>query len=194
MFQFFVCWLTVSWNLVSSVPVILYKYWIDKWDPVTNCSPWGCCHKVSPHLVRSLWFSQVWLGVWWRKIQVNPGPQNIILVVEIFFRSAGCPESRCFLTSDRKYLGSVSEFDAIIFHQRKIRLKDIPAKRGPEQRYVQWMFESPAHSNYDFTPAAKLAGFFNWSMSYRLDSTFPRPYGMFKKVWFNKVLFIWWIT
>ena len=111
-----------------------------------------------------------------------PEISNFILAIEIFFRSAGCPESRCFLTSDRKYLGSVSDFDAIIFHQRSIRLQDIPAKRGPDQRYVQWMFESPAHSNYDFTPAAKLAGFFNWSMSYRLDSTFPRPYGMFKEV------------
>jgi len=97
------------------------------------------------------------------------------------FRSAGCPESRCFLTSDRKYLGSVSEFDAIIFHQRSIQLRNTPAKRRPEQRYVHWMFESPAHSNYDFTPASKLAGFFNWSMSYRLDSHFPKPYGMFKE-------------
>ena len=115
---------------------------------------------------------------------------SVYLPYYIFFRSAGCPESRCFLTSDRNYLGSVSEFDAIIFHQRSIRLKDTPATRRPEQRYVQWMFESPAHSNYDFTPAKKLAGFFNWSMTYRLDSTFPRPYGMFKEVSFSKVLFI----
>ena len=118
--------------------------------------------------------------------QVWPG--NIQLFPNYFFRTAGCLESRCFLTSDRNYLGSVSEFDAIIFHQRSIQLKDTPAKRRPEQRYVQWMFESPSHSNYDFTPAKKLAGFFNWSMSYRLDSDFPRPYGSFKKVQFNKNL------
>ena len=107
-------------------------------------------------------------------------------MVTIFFRTAGCQESRCFLTSDRKYLGSVSEFDAIIFHQRSIQLKSTPAKRRPEQRYVQWMFESPAHSNYDFTSAKKLAGFFNWSMSYRLDSQFPKPYGKFTEVQFNR--------
>ena len=33
------------------------------------------------------------------------------------FLQAGCPESRCFLTSDRNLLGSVADFDAIIFHQ-----------------------------------------------------------------------------
>ena len=98
------------------------------------------------------------------------------------FLEAGCPEAKCHLTEDRDMLASVADFDAILFHQRSIQLKNTPAKRRPEQRYVHWMFESPAHSNYDFTPAQKLAGFFNWSMSYRLDSDFPKPYGMFKQV------------
>ena len=141
-----------------------------------------------------IWWSELdayFLNENWIILQLYFG---LITTLYIFFRSAGCPESRCFLTSDRNYLGSVSEFDAIIFHQRSIRLKETPATRRPEQRYVQWMFESPAHSNYDFTPAKKLAGFFNWSMTYRLDSTFPRPYGMFKEVSFSKVLFIWWKT
>lgn len=40
------------------------------------------------------------------------------------------------------------------------------------------MFESPAWSdNYDRTKPDKLNNFFNWSMSYRLDSRFPTPYG-----------------
>ena len=103
------------------------------------------------------------------------------------FISEGCPESRCFLTSNRNYLSSVSEFDAIMFHQRTIQLKKVPAKRRPEQRYVHWMIESPANDNYDLTPAKHLAGFFNWSMSYRLDSHFPKPYGKFIEVQFTRV-------
>ena len=33
------------------------------------------------------------------------------------FLQAACPESRCYLTSDRNLLGSVADFDAILFHQ-----------------------------------------------------------------------------
>ena len=33
------------------------------------------------------------------------------------FLEAGCPETRCYLTSDRNLLGSVADFDAILFHQ-----------------------------------------------------------------------------
>ena len=50
--------------------------------------------------------------------------------------------------------------------------------RKKQQRYVHWMFESPAHLQYDVTPLSRMEGFFNWSMSYRLDSTFPVPYGL----------------
>ena len=66
--------------------------------------------------------------------------------------------------------------------QRSVKLRDVPGARRPEQRYVHWMFESPAHLFYDFTPLAQLNNFFNWSMSYRLDSMFPTPYGKFVQV------------
>ena len=33
------------------------------------------------------------------------------------FLQAACPESRCYLTSDRNLLGSVADFNAILFHQ-----------------------------------------------------------------------------
>ena len=44
------------------------------------------------------------------------------------------------------------------------------------------MFEAPAHLNYDQETLQSMAGFFNWSMSYRLDSDFPVPYGRAKQV------------
>ena len=99
------------------------------------------------------------------------------------FLEAGCPEARCFLTEDRNMLGSVADFDAILFHQRSFNLRtDRPKLRSPGQRYVHWMFESPAHLHYDITPLDKFKNFFNWSISYRLDSTFPTPHGSFRLV------------
>jgi hypothetical protein len=34
------------------------------------------------------------------------------------FISAKCPQTNCFLTNDRKLLGSLADFDAILFHAR----------------------------------------------------------------------------
>ena len=100
------------------------------------------------------------------------------------FKEAGCPESRCYLTSNRTLLSSISQFDAIMFHQRSFSWRDAPraTDRRSEQRYVHWMFESPAHLNYDVIRLSELSNFFNWSMSYRLDSAFPAPYGSFHNV------------
>jgi len=100
------------------------------------------------------------------------------------FSGAGCEESRCFLTSNRSLLGSVSMFDAIMFHQRSFSWKDAPLaeERRPGQRYVHWMFESPAHLNFDIVPLNQLNNYFNWTMSYRLDSTFPAPYGSYQNI------------
>ena len=105
------------------------------------------------------------------------------------FKEAECLESRCFLTSNRWLLSSVSQFDAIMFHQRSFSWGDAPkaAERRPEQRYVHWMFESPAHLNYDIISLPELSNYFNWSMSYRLDSTFPSPYGSFENVGTPKI-------
>lgn len=95
-----------------------------------------------------------------------------------------CPESRCYVTSDRSMLGLDSDFDAIMFHQRSLMLGDIPnpSTRRKDQRYIHWMFESPAHLHYDSTPIIRLGNFFNWSMSYRLDSKFPARHGSFSQM------------
>ena len=100
------------------------------------------------------------------------------------FVEAGCSVSKCFVTSNRSLLTSVSDFDAIMFHQRSFSWKDAPnpEERRPSQRYVHWMMESPAHLKYDKVPLSELSNYFNWSMSYRTDSTFPSPYGSFEKV------------
>merc|ERR1711894_122195 len=47
-------------------------------------------------------------------------------------------------------------------------------KRKPNQRYVMFLMESPKNDGF---PYEKFNGFFNWTMTFRLDSDFPNPYG-----------------
>ena len=54
--------------------------------------------------------------------------------------------------------------------------------RNRNQRYVYWMFESPAHLHYDATTLETTRDFYNWSLTYRQDSTFPAAYGIARKV------------
>ena len=46
--------------------------------------------------------------------------------------------------------------------------------RKANQRYVMFYMESPANDNF---PYGKFDKFFNWTMTYRRDSDFHRPYG-----------------
>lgn len=82
-----------------------------------------------------------------------------------------CPELRqiCTLTTDRK---AHTQAEAIVFHPFDMNWTDLPSSRGPAQRYVFLLHESPATgAKLDVQP-----GFFNWSMTYRLDSDIPYPY------------------
>ena len=47
-------------------------------------------------------------------------------------------------------------------------------KRKPNQRYVMFLMESPKNDGF---PYEKFNNFFNWTMTFRLDSDFPNPYG-----------------
>eukprot|EP00090_Calanus_glacialis_P008606 TRINITY_DN16947_c0_g1_i5.p1 TRINITY_DN16947_c0_g1~~TRINITY_DN16947_c0_g1_i5.p1 ORF type:complete len:435 (-),score=116.30 TRINITY_DN16947_c0_g1_i5:147-1451(-) len=86
-----------------------------------------------------------------------------------------CPETRCFATDDRN-LKPAEEFDAVFFHQRSLDFKDIPdkKKRKASQRYVHFIMES---AQYLYMDIHTMDGFFNWTMTYRKDSDFYRPYG-----------------
>ncbi|XP_067423401.1 alpha-(1,3)-fucosyltransferase 4 [Emydura macquarii macquarii] len=71
------------------------------------------------------------------------------------------------------------EAQAVLFHYRDLllhgpgQLPAGPPPRPPTQRWVWMNFESPSHS-----PGLRdLAGIFNWTMSYRVDSDIFVPYG-----------------
>ncbi|KAF2347144.1 Fucosyltransferase N-terminal [Trinorchestia longiramus] len=87
-----------------------------------------------------------------------------------------CSVSNCKITSedeDMKYA------DAVLFHLHRINQPPRDVTRSPGQLWVWMSDESP----YNVFMAAKdkvlshYNGFFNWSMTYRMDSDVPVPYG-----------------
>jgi len=94
-----------------------------------------------------------------------------------------CPVTNCFLTDNKTLLGprSLNQFDALIFHPRDMEPEkngyfQIPnqKKRLAHQRYVMFMVESSTHDHLEYH---KFPHFFNWTMTFRRDSDFYRPYG-----------------
>ena len=76
------------------------------------------------------------------------------------------------------FSGSMSEFDAIFFHIRDMKDGHIPLpnqkKRKPNQFYMMFLMESPLNDNF---PYERFGSYFNWTMTFRRDSDFHRPYG-----------------
>lgn len=92
------------------------------------------------------------------------------------FRKAGCPVWQCESSDNRS---NPDSYDAIVFHQRSWVISDLPKKRLPSQRYIYWMRESPS---WRFVKTDPMAGFFNWTLTYRWDSESVFPYGWFSPV------------
>lgn len=81
----------------------------------------------------------------------------------------------CHLTTNRS---GHEEAQAILFHHRDLMVQGGPSQfpggpRPPAQRWVWMNFESPSHSE----GLHDLAGIFNWTMTYRVDSDVFVPYG-----------------
>lgn len=92
---------------------------------------------------------------------------------------SNCEHSNCFATSDRSLL-QVDQYDALIFYAPRHQVPDcdeeIPKKRSPHQRYIYANSETPLRF-YGGKTQYILNNFYNWTMSYRLDSDIPRRHG-----------------
>ncbi|XP_001848007.2 alpha-(1,3)-fucosyltransferase C isoform X1 [Culex quinquefasciatus] len=88
-----------------------------------------------------------------------------------YFRSLNCPVTDCVLTNNRHHLDSMTDYDALVFHIAEpwaySLFEKVPALRTPSQIYVAANMESPAHTKHLLEGDAN---FFNWTMTYRLDS------------------------
>lgn len=79
-----------------------------------------------------------------------------------------CPVSDCFTTTDRGWL-PIDQYDAIVFHgpeYNPIFNMDYPSSRSEQQRYIYLSQESPQNRPVK----SNLNGYFNFTMTYRLDS------------------------
>lgn len=94
-----------------------------------------------------------------------------------------CKVKNCYVTAN-KHLLPIEEFDALLFHiplPHYLNHRDVlPQKRSPHQRYIFANFETPINYVGKRTQYV-LDGFFNWTMTYRLDSDIPWTLGSIVK-------------
>jgi alpha-1,3-fucosyltransferase len=90
-----------------------------------------------------------------------------------------CTYNNCHATHFKEAL-PIEKFDAILFHAIEYNEAAFgkPEKRSPGQVYIFSNQESPVH-----TPSfiKHYNDFYNWTMTYRLDSDVFRPYGFIEK-------------
>jgi len=100
-----------------------------------------------------------------------------------FFAKKECSQTNCIITQDKYKFGSEEAFDAVLFHtmQWGFELNGISTaeRKNPKQRYVFLIKETSVYDNLNYTTDERLNNFFNWTMTFRLDSDIPWPYGWF---------------
>jgi alpha-1,3-fucosyltransferase len=98
------------------------------------------------------------------------------------FINKNCPQTRCEMTDNRSER-PLEQFDAIIFvlndeftSPDQLMMPDFQNKRNASQHLVMFTQESPPalKSYYNMT---RLAHFFNWTMTYRMDADIRLLYG-----------------
>ena len=92
------------------------------------------------------------------------------------FKGKSCTVQNCVVSYKKEDFNSS---DVVIFHARNMpsvnSLRELHNKRSPNQAWVFYIIESPAH-----TPDTRqYAGLFNWTMTYRRDSDIYHPYGFY---------------
>lgn len=79
----------------------------------------------------------------------------------------GCEYDNCYTTKDRTFI-PLENFDAIIFHALYNRTRHgIPSTRSPRQIYIFMNLEPPTFTRWNLKP---YKSYYNWTMTYRLDS------------------------
>ena len=89
----------------------------------------------------------------------------------------GCSVNNCRLTYKSSDLHSV---DAVVFHMhRTTNAASLPERRNLKQRWIFLSDESPINTflNRRENVVADYNGMFNWTMTYRMNSDVPVPYG-----------------
>ncbi|XP_070490701.1 alpha-(1,3)-fucosyltransferase C-like [Chironomus tepperi] len=93
---------------------------------------------------------------------------------EEYLKDMNCPVTNCIFSHNRKYLPSLSDYDAIVFHvAQPMDVKDVLRSRKDNQIYIMANQESPVHTAHNLK---RDNNFFNMTFTYRLDSDILFPY------------------
>ena len=71
----------------------------------------------------------------------------------------------------------MTSFDAVVFHERNLHVKDLPSTRSLDQWFVHFNLEAPYWST--IIGISTFNNYFNLTMSYRLDADIHSSYGRF---------------
>ncbi|XP_063976317.1 alpha-(1,3)-fucosyltransferase C-like [Diachasmimorpha longicaudata] len=99
----------------------------------------------------------------------------------------GCPVPHCYATTER-HLDDIKDFHAILFNGIEIRFRDLPAGRSPHQRYIFFTWESPSSRRIRPANFVLKPDYYNWTISYRLDSDIIRPFGMVRDILTDEIV------
>lgn len=101
-------------------------------------------------------------------------PENT-LGPDHFRREWNCPVWRCEITNVHEFLPELDMYDAILYHtaQPFPLIKPIPNRRNERQLYVFALMEPPGETKHILSDEG---GFYNLTMTYRLDSDILWPY------------------
>ncbi|XP_034193425.1 4-galactosyl-N-acetylglucosaminide 3-alpha-L-fucosyltransferase 9 [Osmia lignaria lignaria] len=88
----------------------------------------------------------------------------------------GCTVNKCVLSYQMK---DIDTADAVVFHLHLTKgISELPFRTRQNQRWIFLADESPIHTFlYGNQQISEYNGLFNWSMTYRMDSDIPVPYG-----------------
>uniref|UniRef100_U5EV02 Fucosyltransferase n=1 Tax=Corethrella appendiculata TaxID=1370023 RepID=U5EV02_9DIPT len=106
---------------------------------------------------------------------------------EYFTTSENCEFANCVITSNISYYDDISKYDAVVFHVTHAyrNLISHPIPRSYDQVYVAANMESPVNTD---NPLRSLEYFFNWTMTYRMDSDVLWNYGDIVDLHTNQVV------
>ena len=97
-----------------------------------------------------------------------------------YLKNKRCIKTNCEVSYDKKLFPIA---DAVIFHERNLPsvalLEAMNKRRPPYQRWIFFTSETPLNNKYGIIP---FNGYFNWTMTYKLDSDIVLPYLFYRKV------------
>lgn len=133
-----------------------HVYFLPKFAQQDSGNDQRDCESAAPPIVFLFWTT------FFRNKQVFLGPFD-------FTQSCNRPHGQCCETTLNR--SRIDEANVVLFHALDFDVNDLPARRDSEQIYAFVIFESPRTNVIDGHHFPK--GFFNRTLTYRLDSDFP---------------------